>query len=222
MTSVEFMEFMGELDDELIDSKEKTVSKEKWRRWIALAACITLVFTLGLAWYYGNTVELGSGDTVYFQWQIGPLSADKVFYEFDIRERDLTEAEVVALLDEIPVQGAMGVFNEEDQTLFQMEGKINDAVELMVLADERYVPIRLMGVEDIKYTSEVNGVSVSAGYMMYNKRIVYYAICKLGNSTVYLESEGWWNEREAVRSKLTDALEAVIAHGAIDLNCVRM
>ena len=54
----------------------------------------------------------------------------------------------------------MGVFNEEDQTLFQMEGKINDAVELMVLADERYVPIRLMGVEDIKYTSEVNGVSV--------------------------------------------------------------
>ena len=50
--------------------------------------------------------------------------------------------------------------------------------------------------------SDVDGVSVNAGYFVSGKTAIYYATFKLGESTVYIEHAGAKDESENVKNEI--------------------
>ena len=65
--------------------------------------------------------------------------------------------------------------------------------------------------------SDVNGVSVNAGYFTSGKNVIYYATFELVESTVYIENAGKKDENETVRNDIADAIQKIIALEKINL-----
>lgn len=225
MTNERFFDLLNEIDDELLireaKAGRKPAGKASWLKWGALAACLALLVALGFAWNGDHTVALEGGDILRFERSSDSTATDKSYYEFETEMRDLTEDELNNLFGELSVS-AWGVFHAEDQTLFEIEGKINDpteGVKLMVTSDDELITDTV--VKGDEHTSVVNGISITAGYATVGPTVVYYAAFELGDNIVYLENGGRWEDREAVRGELADVLEALIAHGAVDLSAIK-
>lgn len=75
----------------------------------------------------------------------------------------------------------------------------------------------IAGSEEI---SEVNGTSVTAGYLITGQNAIYYATFKLGDSTVYVENAGAKTESETVKNDLATIIQELINNGALDLSAI--
>lgn len=231
MTNMELLKAMGELDDELIEPKEKTASKVKWRRWVALAACVALVLTLGQAWYYGNTIELGSGDRLslgYGGSLCSTLYDVKGFYGCEVQSRIMTHGEVSALMEGYPMsESGYGDFNRETGKLlgFSASGS-ESSVSFYVSSVGRMWPTSTSDVNG--KTTVANGVPITAGYTVWNgKRITqwnisYFAELELEDQMIRIALSGSLGDKQELEQQLADAIDYLLQKGRIDLSQVKL
>ena len=225
MTSVELLEAMGELDDELIEPKDKTASKVKWRRWVALAACVALVLTLGMAWYYGNTIELGSGDRLSLGYG-GVLS--KAQYDIngilgcEVDYRILTHEEVSVLLDGYPVsQYGQGYFDHETGNLVGFSASGSESNLSFYVSSASMWPTETCRVNG--QTTVVDGVPITAGYAVWygdstqKVNIIYFAELEQQGQTVRIEMWGAFSEKYQLQKELAEVIDYLLQKGKIDL-----
>lgn len=214
-------EAIGNIDSRYIAEAAayKPTRVSVWVKFAAVAACILLTVTLGITFFpsgqIGNgdhIVTLENGDTLRFAKQdTDELHAPSFNSALDSRE--LSGDEIGVLFGHLPVR-ANAHFDRADQRMIGLDGNIGD-VKLMVAADGAMSNATASG-----QASEVNGVSISAGYCMTDsdsETVIYYATFELGGNTVYVEHEGSMVNSEANRTELTAIILMLIDNGDVDL-----
>ena len=196
----------------------KVVHRTRWLKWGAVAACFTLIAVLGIGIFqsglFGDGEQiatLDNGDKINFgksDSAIGQLDI-----AFEIETRDLTESESQTLFNELPIT-AYAIFNAEDESIIGIEGKIDDMKLIVSVPDVMINGAVIDGEENV---SDVDGVSVYAGYFTNNKNVIYYATFELGESTVYIEHAGPKDQSEMVKNDISVMIQNLIALGEIDL-----
>lgn len=195
-----------------------------WMKWCAIAACIALVAVGTMIFQDGNIGDetqistLNNGSEIKFA-KADSIGTPQMDIAFETDSRSLTEAEIKTLFRELPVTGT-AIFNAETGALISFDGKL-DTVKLTVAAPEMMPGDTV--IEGKELTSYVDGVAVSAGYFVTaanskgEKRIIYYATFKAGESTFYVEHAGLMEKSETVKGEISAAIQKLIELGNLDL-----
>lgn len=195
----------------------KALRHNKWTKWRAIAACFAIVAVLGVGIFQGvfssrkQIATLDNGNTISFVKSgsgIGQLDIS-----VQIETRDLTVSESKALFNEIPVK-AYAVFNSENGSVIGLEGEVSDVKLIVSVPDIMLKDTVIEGEENV---SNVNGVSVNAGYFINDKNAIYYATFKLGENTVYVEHAGAKEESEKIKNEISTVIQNLTVLGEIDL-----
>ena len=220
-------ETIGNIDQKYVNEataytgEAKAVRRPAWMKWGAIAACFALVAVIGFGVFqsglFGSNEQiaiLDNGSKINFVKSDGGVAQFDI--AFEISTRDLTEDEIANLFGDLPVTG-YALFNNEYDSILGIEGKYDD-MKLLVSAPG--VSISDLVIEGEETASDVDGVSVNAGYFTSGKTVIYYAIFELGESTVYIENAGKKDESESVRTEVASAIQDLISLELIDLSSV--
>ena len=208
------------VEDVYESTKEKKKSKKNlWVKWTSLAACFALVAVLsfgvlqsGLFGGGRQIATLDNGNKITF---IKSDSATgQLDIAFQIETRALTESEIKTLFNDLPVT-AYAVFNAEDDSILGLEGKVNDMKIIVSSSEVSLIDVVIDGEEN---ASDVDGISVNAGYFTSGKKAVYYATFNLGESTVYIEHAGAKETSETVKKEISTMIQKLVELGEINLN----
>lgn len=217
-------ETIGNIDQKYVDEataysgETKAVRRPAWMKWGAIAACFALVAVIGFGVFQSGLFEgkeqiatLENGSKINFVKSDGGVAQFDI--AFEISTRDLTEDEISNLFGDLPVTG-YALFNNEDDSILGIEGQYGD-MKLLVSASG--IKISDTVIDGEEKASDVDGVSVNAGYFTSGKTVIYYATFELGESTVYIENAGKKDENETVMNEITSAIQDFIALGQINL-----
>lgn len=220
-------ETIGNIDQKYVNEattytgEEKAVHRPIWMKWGAIAACFALVAVIGFGafrsgLFVGNEqiATLDNGSKINFVKSDGGVAQFDI--AFEISTRDLTEDEIANLFGDLPVTG-YALFNEEDDVVLGIEGQYGN-MKLLVSAPGINISDTVIDGEE--KNSDVDGVSVNAGYFTSGKTVIYYATFKLGESTIYIENAGKEEESETVRNDIADAIQKIIALEKIPLSSI--
>lgn len=202
---------------------QKTVLRNKWVKWGAVAACFALVAMIGIGVMRGGVsgnkderITLNSGETLLFvntKTDIGQRG-DVAYQPYE-----LTAEEVSTLFGDVPVT-AFAYYDEESDSVVGLEGELNGVKLILSKKGINLIDVVIdKGEEKI---SKVQDVNVSAGYCIANnhgnKVSLYFATFEQGGNTYYLESGGLTGTEEATaaRDELVSVMLSLINHGEID------
>ena len=187
-------------------------SRKIWITLAAVAACLILCVSLFLS-IGREYVKLDNGDILIFN------ASTKLYVANMIGSgevRDLSESEIKSLFKELPVTKATVTFNPDDGSVWSIEGYING--KTLLIATPVYSNSCKVDPGWYSFTSNVNGISVEAGYL---NNVIYFAEFKLGESTVYIEHSGLKEEDDTVKKEIADIIEKLTELGKIDLNIIK-
>lgn len=198
--------------------EEKAVHRNGWMKWGAIAACFALVAVLSIGIFQSGLfsngeqiVTLDNGSKINF------IKSDSAIGQLDIafqiEARSLTENEIKTMFNELPVT-AYAIFNAEDGGILGLDGEI-DNMKLIVSVPD--VLLNDTVIEGEEHASNVDGVSVNAGYFISGKTVIYYANFDLGENTVYIENAGAKEKNETVKNEISAMIQKLVALGEIDL-----
>ncbi len=237
-TNSEFLlSCIGDADPKYIENAERKArpqtksAKKRTNRILRLApvaAClvmimaITAIFGNNAGWFNSKvyTVELGGGTLNFYKSGAAGLG-DLAFG--DVTSRDLTQEENKVLLGELADVELHGRFNAEDGALVHVEGKIG---ETKIIFGAHGFTLADTVIETDRSTSEINGISVSAGYFITKansqgiKNIIYLASFQLGDTSVYVELGGAEANSENLRETISDLINRLTKLEMIDLSNV--
>lgn len=218
---------LGEVDSQYINEAEpmkKTNKKVKWRKWMPIAACFTLVAVIGIGIFQSRLFEtktdiatLENGEKITFV-KSDTLAATSL--DLNVTIRALNDEEIKMLFDDLPVT-ANAYFDTDTHNTVGVEGKIGDVKLVVSTSGTKLLDVVIEGSE---YTSTVGDTSVIAGYFVTNansqgmKTVIYYATFNIGENSVYVEYSGAENERVAVKNELVDTILKLIENGEFDLS----
>lgn len=215
---------IGRINRKYVDEATSYTGRKKisrhngWLKWSGAAACFVLAAALGIGIFQGDLFgakeqisTLDNGDEIRF------IKSDAGSGQLDIavqiETRDLTESELGLLFKDMPVTAHV-VFNADDGDAIGLEGRAC-ACKLIVSAPD--IMLNDTVIEGEEVTSDVDGVSVRAGYFTNRKNVIYYATFKLGDNTVYVEHAGDKEESETVRSEISYVIQKLIALEEINI-----
>lgn len=217
-------ETIGNIDQKYVSEataytgEAKAVRRPAWTKWGAIAACFALIAVIGFGVFqsglFGGNEQiatLDNGNKINFVKSDGGVAQFDI--AFEISTRDLTEDEISNLFGDLLVTG-YALFNNEDDSILGIEGQYGD-MKLLVSASG--IKISDTVIDGEEKASDVDGVSVNAGYFTSGKTVIYYATFELGESTVYIENAGKKDESETVMTEITSAIQDLIALGQINL-----
>ena len=191
-------------------------SRKIWITLAAVAACLILCVSLFLS-IGREYVKLGNGDILIFNASTHVGVANMIGSG---EVRDLSESEIKSLFKELPVTKATVTFNPDNENVWSIEGYING--KTLLIATPVYSNSCKVDPGWYSFTSNVNGISVEAGYLFGDANIViYFAEFKLGESTVYIEHSGLKEENDTVKKEIADIIEKLTELGKIDLNIIK-
>lgn len=189
-----------------------------WGKWGIAAACLVLAAALGIGIFKSGLffdgvqiAVLEDGSKIDFARSASAMGS--LDLAFEIETRDLTEGERQTLFKALPVTG-YAVFNAGDDRIIGFEGEISGIKLIISFPDVTITDTVIEGEEGV---SEVDGVSVNAGYFTSGSNVIYYAAFALGESTVYVEHAGPKDRSETVKNELSAVIQKLIALGEIDL-----
>ena len=224
MKKPRFSNAVGNLDDDLIEAAAECKRKKKpnlWLKWGSVAACFALVAVIGIGVFqsglFGGNEQiatLDNGSKINFVKSEGGVAQFDI--AFEISTRDLTEDEISNLFGYLPVTG-YALFNNEDDSILGIEGRYGD-MKLLVSAPG--IKISDTVIDGEEKASDVDGVSVNAGYFTSGKTVIYYATFELGESVVYIENAGTKSEQETVKSDIVSSIQNLIALEQVDLTSI--
>ena len=199
--------------------EKKIVYHTQWVKFGTVAACLALVVALSIMIIFGGAEQvanLDNGDTIKFiKTEQGLGESDIAFW---IETRDLNENEIKMLFGDLPVN-AYALFNVENDSILGIEGEVNGMKLIVSGMDVSLVDAVIDGEEN---TSNVDGVSVNAGYFIDDtsrgKNIIYYATFSLGESIVYVVHAGTKDKSEKVKNEIADMILKLIELREINLN----
>lgn len=205
-------------------------SKSLWVKLGTMAACFAVVVALGVGVFqsglFGNRTDiatLNNGDKITFE-QTDTLGGS-LSLALDVTTKPLTEDEAVALFADLPVT-ANAIFKNSDmdagasQELIGFEGQIGNVKAVISTSDVQLLDTVIVGAEE---TSEINGVSVVAGYFITEpnskgeQNVIYYATFELGSCKIYLENAGTKGNSETTKNQLAEVIQKLIENGELDL-----
>lgn len=198
---------------------KKVIRRTGWMKWGAIAACFALVAVFigigilkkGLS--DGEQIAiLDNGNKINFIKLDSAMGQTDI--AFQIETRELTESELKALFNELPVT-AYAIFNAEDGSILGLSGEIDD-MKLIVSAPD--ILINDTVLEGEENSSDVDGVSVNAGYFISGKTIIYYAAFELRESMVYIEHAGAKDESETIKNEISVMIQKLVALKEVNLN----
>lgn len=230
MNGKKFSDAMSELDsryvDEALNYKKKTMERS-WIQWGAVAACFAAVAILGVGVLQSgllgsktDVAALENGDEIVFVKSTVGGSLSNVDIAVNVTTRQLTEEEIAAIFPDLPVT-ANAVFSVDETSagsgkkLIGFEGKIGNAKMVISTSEVQLLDTEIVGNEE---STEVNGTSVTAGYLVTEQNAIYYATFRLGDSTVYVENAGAKAESERVKNELSIIIQKMIDNGMRNLN----
>ena len=191
-------------------------SRKIWITLAAVAACLILCVSLFLS-IGREYVKLDNGDILIFNASTELGVADMIRSD---EFRDLSESEIKSLFKDLPVTKATVTFNPDDGSVWSIEGYING--KTLLIAAPFYSNSCKVDPGWYSFTSNVNGISVEAGYFFGNaNNVIYLAEFKLGESTVYIEHSGLKEENNTVKKEIADIIEKLTELGKIDLNIIK-
>lgn len=217
---------LGQVDEKFIAEAapgKRANKKPAWIKWTSIAACLTLVAVLGVGalqggWFSSNDIaRLDNGATINF------VKCDAVggtlSLAYETTSRELTADEASTLFGDLPVT-ANAVFNAADNQFVGFDGKIGEMKMIISTSD---LPLLDTSIKGNEKTTEVDGVSVTAGYFLTDpnskgeQTAIYFATFELGSSTVYIENAGAKAESENVKNDLAIVVQKLIANGELDI-----
>ena len=187
-------------------------SRKIWITLAAVAACLILCVSLFLS-IGREYVKLDNGDILIFNASTQLYVANMIGSG---EVRDLSESEIKSLFKELPVTKATVMFDPDDENVWSIEGYING--KTLLIATPVYSNSCKVDPGWYSFTSNVNGISVEAGYL---NNVIYFAEFKLGESTVYIEHSGLKEENDTVKKEIADIIEKLTELGEIDLNIIK-
>ena len=201
------------VDEATVYNGEKTTKHKKtWIKWSAVAACLIICVALFLS-IGREYVKLDNGDILIFNASTELYVANMIGSG---EVRDLSESEIKSLFNDLPVTKATVTFNPDDGSVWSIEGYING--KTLLIATPVYSNSCKVDPGWYSFTSNVNGISVEAGYL---NNVIYFAEFKLGESTVYIEHSGLKEEDDTVKKEIADIIEKLTELGKIDLNIIK-
>jgi hypothetical protein len=209
--------------------KEKAFTMNKIfnrQRLAPIAACLVLIGALVVV--IGNNADRFSGGvymadldggTLHF-YQSDALGVASFAFGADVTSRDLTADENKILFGDLAAV-SYGTFDAENKSLLRVEGKTGNTKVLFAASG---IPVTDTVIDVGKEISEIDGVSVSAGYFVTKensrggKNIIYFASFLLDGVSVCAELGGEETESETYRMEIASVIEKLIRNGAPDLN----
>ena len=191
-------------------------SRKIWITLAAVAACLILCVSLFLS-IGREYVKLDNGDILIFNASTHVGVANMIGSG---EVRDLSESEIKSLFKELPVTKATVMFDPDNENVWSIEGYING--KTLLIATPVYSNSCKVDPGWYSFTSNVNGISVEAGYLFGDaNKVIYFAEFKLGESTVYIEHSGLKEENDTVKKEIADIIEKLTELGKIDLNIIK-
>ena len=232
MRKEEFCEILGDISQRHIAEAGTEGRKRKMfpGKWGAAAACFAAAAMLGMGFLrFGalrdctETAYLKDGGKIVF------AKADRAgearSLDLDVTVKPFAEEETGAIFGELPVTGS-GIFRRgnsdggEAGELIGFEGKIGN-VKIIVSAPDVWLLDTV--IDGTGETTEVNGVSIAAGYFVTDpnsrgeQNVIYYGTFDIGKCRVYLENAGTKEDREAARDELAEIIQKMTESQAPDL-----
>lgn len=205
------------VDEATVYTGEKTTKHKKtWIKWSAVAACLIICVALFLS-IGREYVKLDNGDILIFNASTALGVADMIRSD---EFRDLSESEIKSLFNDLPVTKATVTFDPDDENVWSIEGYING--KTLLISTPVYSNSCKVDPGWYSFTSNVNGISVEAGYLFGDaNKVIYFAEFKLGESTVYIEHSGLKEENDTVKKEIADIIKKLTELGEIDLNIIK-
>ena len=226
MSGERIINALGLIDDEYIAEAAPEEKKRRRRipwKWMSAAACIVLVASVigALLWGRGPSSNahmaiLESGETVLFEKNPDPERSQSYIAVYS---QTLSEEELRVLFGDLPIS-ATAICREWDHKVLGYTGKIGDCI-LRIETEGLSLGGTIM--EGSEGTSDINGVSVSAGYYLTDANsngkgtIIYYARFTIGSVRYYLEQSGPYEDNESVRQNVAErARDLIVAFNVVD------
>ena len=228
MREKRILDNLGKVDDKYIAEAAPGLKKKKrpvWAKWIAVAACLALFSAIGtgLIWQGSHagsyTANLSDGSEILF------VQRESVAPSLDLAMvgvRNLSETEAAAVFGDLAVDAYIG-FEETTHEFICLEGTV-DGFHIIVMRSD-ISPDTVIESEDI--TSDINGVSVVAGYFVTEansqgiKTAVFFASFIAGNYTVYLKASGTEEESNIVCSALAEEIRKLTETASLDFGQIQ-
>lgn len=201
----------------------KSAKKTLWQRRLApiasLALCLAAVAALALVFANSGgeqvyTAQLRGGTLRFFR---SAQSSQQTFdFGVDVLMRDLTAQETGLLFGDLDIQ-AEGYFSAVDGSAMHIEGRGGNIKILFGLQGNALTDTV---IETERTSSQINGVSVAAGYFITNKNsrgernIIYIASFDRGDASIYVECGGSLQESATLRMEIGKVVEALTSSEA--------
>lgn len=202
-----------------VNRESKSFGYRLLLRYGAAAACFALVAVFAFGIFQGGIfgsdnrhISLENGGSITFVRSGSKIGLNDLAYRIEVRE--LTEDEVADIFGGLPVSGHV-ILNADDGSVLGIEGRIGESKLIISAPGVNLVCAVVQGSER---RSEVDGVSVNAGYFVNDANEIYYASFSLGESLVYIEHSGIKIESKATMSEISEAIQSLVRNGDIDLN----
>lgn len=185
----------------------------------AIVACIAMLIAIGFGVFQISSLggkeqiaTLDNGNTISFvKASTGVPQLDSAF---EVETRNLTNSEIEVLFGNLPID-AYALFSKENSSILGIEGRYE---EMKLLVSTPIVNLKDTIIVGKEAVSEVDGISVNAGYFTNGTTVIYYATFELGENTVYIENAGLKDESETVKNDIASAIQKLIALGQINLS----
>lgn len=224
MKKEQLYEVIGDINENYVNEARGTIKKNSravWTKWVAVAASFALVIAIGIAFLQGPgnqpyTATLSNGSEITFvKGEHGVSNLDIAL----VGIRALSEVETSAVFGNVTVDADVG-FEEGTNEFIYLEGTV-DGFDITVARSDISPDTVIDGDESV---SDIDGVSVSAGYFLTkansqgNKTAIVYASFEVGNYTIYLETSGAEDESEDLCNALAEEIQKLIDTASFDFS----
>ena len=224
MRKKKISESIGNIDQKYIDEatayaeEGKVVRSPAWIRWGVVAACFVLIAAIGFGVFqsglFGSGEQiaaLDNGSKIHFVKSVA--GAVQLDIAFQIETRELSDCEIEALFGDMSVS-AYAIFDAENGSVIGLEGTVNN---MKWIVSAPGININDAVVEGEEFASDVDGITVNAGYFTSGRTAIYYATFTLGDNTVYIEHAGAKDQSDTVKNEIAAVIQAFVALNPIDL-----
>lgn len=226
MKEMRILDNLNQVDDKFISEaapRYALVKRSGWIKWVAVAASIVLASALGIDLLrqssHPYTATLSNGSKITFvKSEISTSNLDIAV----VGVRDLSETEASAVFGNLAVDADVG-FEEDTNEFIYLEGTL-DGFKIVVTRSDVTTDTVIDGVESV---SNVNGVSVSAGYFLTKvnskgtRTAIFYGSFDVDNYTVYLENSGKEGQSNGLCNALAQELQKLIETANFDFGQIK-
>lgn len=233
MSNKRILDIIGNIDEKFIEESEPIMKKKViplWKKITSLAACAAVIFAVGIGVFSNAPRDFTFEDGQKISFGKITTKVYELVANDDVETRELAAEETEKIFKDLDVHCVASFDTKTGEIMHLDVSRIDDSqnhVHFMNVAKNGYPLSDVVIESDNEKISEIDGVSVTAGYTfvgnrgILSDRVIYYAKFQMNGYTVMIENAGKISDGKTCRAELAENVRYLIKNADFDFSDIR-